>query len=536
LIPEQSESNNVAERQVVAVEGELPALAVATDRPFYRNDEIVDVSAELSHAGDPFEGRLAVTIEDAEGFEVEPLFNRPVEALGFGEVRTETADWSTGATFAGDYRVRARLVDSLGALVAESLAPFRIVSSAALAGTVGTDRGTYLLGSTARIDGVVRYESGSAILRGLLARLRVVDSGGQVLREWSRPLGDLLPGGEGRIRADWETSSGGTGSFRTELAVLEGASDLAPASSSFEVTLSPLALSGRITLSDATPGAGSSFTASFRLDNGGSSDLSGLPVRLRVFHPGTAQVVAEHELEMDLASGASISGSHEFSTVGLALEPYFVALLAQLPGEPQATKLHDASFVPVDEMPPRVQILTPSEGLVDDGTLDGLVFAVDDLSSVRGVEVSLDEGEWLPTAPGNLALGRYLRPFFLTVEGEHRLRARATDAFDNTSETGPVRFIVDRTPPLIVITGVQDGETYSAPVTPLIEITDAHPKSETITLNGAPFVSGTTVSAVGAYVLEVQAEDAAGNRSERTLAFEIEGTPSLEATKTDELT
>jgi uncharacterized repeat protein (TIGR01451 family) len=534
-IAEQSESNNLAERQVVMVEGDLPSLAVATDRPIYRNDELVRVSAELSHAGDPFEGRLAVTIEDAEGFEVEPLFNRPVEALGFGEVRAETADWSTGTTFAGDYRVRARLVDSQNALVAESFAPFRIVSSAALAGTVETDRGSYFLGSTARITGVVRYGNGNAILRGLVARLRVVDAAGQVLREWSRPLGDLLPGGEGRIQADWETSSAAAGAYDAELAVLEGSNDLAPASASFEVTLSPLALTGRLTLSDSTPSAGSSFTASYRLDNGGSSNLSGLPVVLRVFHPGTAEVVAEHALAVDLGSGTSTSGTHDFSTAGLALEPYFVTLSAQLPGDPQPTKLHDASFVPVDETPPRLQILSPSDGLIDDGILDGLVTAVDDLSLVRGVELSLDEGEWVPTTPANLALGRYLRPFSLTVEGEHRLRARATDAWDNTAETGPVRFIVDRTPPLIVITGVQDGGTYGVPVTPLVEVTDAHPKTETITLNGAPFVSGTTVSALGTYVLEVDAEDAAGNRSEASVTFEIEGTPSLAATKSDDL-
>ena len=534
-ISEQSESNNVAEGQVLAVAGDLPTLAVTTDRPTYGNDETVLVSAELSHAGDPFDGRLSVTIEDSEGFEVEPLFNRPVEGLGFGEVRTETAEWNTGTTFAGAYRARARLVDLGGALVAESLAPFRIASVSALASTIETDRGSYVLGSTARITGVVRYGNGNSVLRGLMARLRVVDAAGQVLREWSRPLGDLLPGGEGRIQADWETSSAPAGTYDAELAVLEGSNDLAPASASFEVTLSPLALTGRLTLSDSTPSAGSTLTANYHLENGGSSGLSDLPVFLRVFHPNTAQVVAEHELRVDLGPGTSVSGSHDFSTAGLSLEAYFVTLSARLPGEAQPTKLHDASFVPVDETPPRVQILSPVNDLIDDGILDALVTAVDDLSSVHGVELSLDEGEWLPTTLSSLALGRYLRPLSILVEGEHRLRARATDAWENTAETGPVVFIVDRTPPLIVITGVQDGGTYRGPVTPVIEVTEAHPKTETIALNGAPFVSGTTLSAVGTYLLEVEAEDAAGNRSQASVSFEIEGTPRLAATKRDEL-
>ncbi|MGH9388902.1 MAG: hypothetical protein ACRD1Z_04750, partial [Vicinamibacteria bacterium] len=263
------------------------------------------VSAQLSHAGDPFDGRISVTIEDSEGFEVEPLFNRPVEGLGFGEIRMETGDWNTGATFAGAYRARARLVDPSGALVAESLAPFRIASASALAGTVETDRGSYVLGSTARITGRVRYGDGNSILRGLLARLRVVDAAGQVLREWSRPLGDLLPGGEGRIQADWETSSAAPGPYDAELVVLEGTNDLAPASSSFEVTISPLDLTGRLTLSDSTPSAGSILTVAYRLENAGSEGLSSLPVFLRVFHPATAQIVAEHELRVDLGPGSS---------------------------------------------------------------------------------------------------------------------------------------------------------------------------------------------------------------------------------------
>lgn len=534
-ISEQSESNNVAERQVLAVQGDLPELAISTDRPTYRNEETVVVSAELFHAGDPFDGRLSVTIEDSEGFEVEPLFNRSVDSLGFGESRTETADWNTGTTFAGGYRARARLVDMSGALVAESLAPFRIASASALSGTVATDRGSYVLGATARITGVVGYGNGNSILRGLIARLRVVDAAGQVLREWSRPLGDLLPGGEGRIQADWETSSATAGTFEAELAVLEGTNDLAPASSEFDVTISPLDLTGRLTLSDSTPSAGSILTVNYRLENAGSQGLSSLPVFLRVFHPATAQIVAEHELRVDLGPGASASGSHDFPTTGLSLEAYFVTLSAHVPGDAQPTKLHDLSFVPVDETPPRVQILSPVDGLIDDGILDALVTAVDDLSMVRGVELALDEGEWLKAALSNLALGRYLRSLSILVEGEHRLRARATDAWENTGETGPVRFIVDRTPPRIVITGVQDGGTYHGPVTPVIEVTDAHPKSETITLNGAPFVSGTTLSAVGTYLLEVEAEDAASNRSQASVSFEIEGTPSLAATKRDEL-
>ena len=80
--------------------------------------------------------------------------------------------------------------------------------------------------------------------------------------------------------------------------------------------------------------------------------------------------------------------------------------------------------------------------------------------------------------------------------------------------------LVDRVAPEVTITGVTDGGLYKASVTPVITITGQ--TSQTITLNGAAFTSGTPVTAEGAYTLVATASDEAGNTTAKTVAFEID--------------
>ena len=75
-----------------------------------------------------------------------------------------------------------------------------------------------------------------------------------------------------------------------------------------------------------------------------------------------------------------------------------------------------------------------------------------------------------------------------------------------------------------------DGTTYSAPVTPVVTITDAHPDVQAVTLDGLAFASGTTVSAEGAHVLAVHAADAAGNASDATVHFSIAAASGIQQT------
>jgi len=96
-----------------------------------------------------------------------------------------------------------------------------------------------------------------------------------------------------------------------------------------------------------------------------------------------------------------------------------------------------------------------------------------------------------------------------------------TDAAGNTTTvhfTMNIGGPVDTTAP--VVTGVTDGQTYTAPVT--ITITDDS-GAFTATLNGVAFTSGSTVSANGTYVLV--ASDAAANTTTVHFVINISVTP-----------
>ncbi|CAM2070476.1 hypothetical protein SCOR_34195 [Sulfidibacter corallicola] len=109
----------------------------------------------------------------------------------------------------------------------------------------------------------------------------------------------------------------------------------------------------------------------------------------------------------------------------------------------------------------------------------------------------------------------------VAAEGEYALRARAANATGERAEVS-VDFVIDRTAPVVVISGVEDGVVYDRPVQPRISIEEAWLAETLITLDEAPFNSGTVISADGSYLLRVVALDRAGNRTERQVAFDLE--------------
>ncbi|HSQ22357.1 MAG TPA: SdrD B-like domain-containing protein, partial [Coriobacteriia bacterium] len=93
----------------------------------------------------------------------------------------------------------------------------------------------------------------------------------------------------------------------------------------------------------------------------------------------------------------------------------------------------------------------------------------------------------------------YSDPLLFDADGVYVLEYWAEDVAGNVETANQVTFTIDTTAPVVEVTGVTDGGLYDAPVTPVVTISGA--TSETVTLNGAPYVSGTEVSADGTYTL-----------------------------------
>jgi hypothetical protein len=108
----------------------------------------------------------------------------------------------------------------------------------------------------------------------------------------------------------------------------------------------------------------------------------------------------------------------------------------------------------------------------------------------------------------------------IATEGSHLLQVTATDRAGNTT-TVEATFVVDRTAPVLSVSGVQAGGLYTTPVTPTFDAIDSNLTSVAGTLNGAPFGSGTLVSDEAVYLLQLTALDCAGNQDTETIAFEV---------------
>lgn len=107
--------------------------------------------------------------------------------------------------------------------------------------------------------------------------------------------------------------------------------------------------------------------------------------------------------------------------------------------------------------------------------------------------------------------------------GPHTVEVSATDLAGNRT-LAQRHFTLDFTPPAITLSGLPQTSPVSATVTPVFTVAEANLKSVTATLDGAPFESGTEITADGSYLLEVKAEDLAGNRSSVVASFSIDRT------------
>lgn len=111
------------------------------------------------------------------------------------------------------------------------------------------------------------------------------------------------------------------------------------------------------------------------------------------------------------------------------------------------------------------------------------------------------------------------------AEGMNLIELAATDSAGNMSGVTAISFAVqpDVEPPVISISGVEEGGFYAAAVVPQVSISDASAiASSDIRLNDIPYTPGVTVTDEGTYVLRVSAEDEFGNRSEGQRAFAID--------------
>lgn len=174
----------------------------------------------------------------------------------------------------------------------------------------------------------------------------------------------------------------------------------------------------------------------------------------------------------------------------------------------------------IDHTAPTVTVTAPVNASVWRTMPDVQARAVDAISGVASVEVQYNSS-WLAMSAGTD--GIYARALADAADGTYQFAVRATDVAGNISALSEFRITIDKTPPVITITGVSDKQLSRTDLAPVIQVSDSNLESSAISLDGVAFVSGTAVGE-GAHTLSVSARDKAGNTSSTTLTFTVDRT------------
>ena len=190
--------------------------------------------------------------------------------------------------------------------------------------------------------------------------------------------------------------------------------------------------------------------------------------------------------------------------------------------------------------------VTALDAAGNEGTLSNVVSLLYSLSppliTVTGVSIGQFSAASLTpvitvksASPGSQSILLDGVPFMsgtpFALEGKHLLHVEATDTQSRTS-IKDVAFTIDLTDPVVSVTGVTDGGFYETVVTPGITANDINLNTTVITLNGAPYVSGTPITTDGAWTLRVEARDLADRTTVATVKFALDVAPPLPATLT----
>jgi YD repeat-containing protein len=159
----------------------------------------------------------------------------------------------------------------------------------------------------------------------------------------------------------------------------------------------------------------------------------------------------------------------------------------------------------IDTTPP---ILTVPDDITISATGERTEYQID---GVMATDLVDQDVSIISDAPDTYPLGETIVTFI------------ATDNSGNSvSDTVKVN-VVDDTPPVINVLGINNGEDYTDTVTPIISIKDNESgiNQSSITLDGEVYNSGTEINVKGEHILVVSATDNTGNVSEENIKFSI---------------
>lgn len=525
-IVESSELNNRAQRRVSLRAGAGPWMRLGVVEAQRPPGQLFEGQLSLSTAA-PFSGSVELRIEDSAGALVQTLPGFSVTGLTSASSWTRSWRWGPqSGLLAGDYVLHARLLRANGQAVSEQRLTLRIEAVLQAQLVLQPAQAQAPIGQAVNISFGLDVPSANTVLAGAQLSLSAHAPDGSTQTLWSGSPGTLSSGVRLRRSASWSTAALTSGAHELRLVLTAPGLDR---QLSRQVLLiepqAPSTLRGEIALQPSPTWAlGQATALEYRITHAGASPMTNLPTRLRVLGEPSRQELLVDLRTVDLAPSQTLSFQLGLDAMPQAPAPYLAVLEAQQAGEWQP--LAQLGLQSTDTEAPQIELLAPL-GTTPVRMPASLESEIRDRHSrVERAEYSLNGGPWT-RLPG--AGSRFATVLNGLADGDHVLSLRARDVWSNQRVIEPHTVVVDSTPPLLDVSGIEDAGLYRQPVTPSFSAQDPHLLHVRGWLNGQLVESGVALAQEGQYRFEVQALDAAGNRAARTLNFELDFTaPTLQ--------
>jgi len=284
-------------------------------------------------------GQLRIEVLSASGAVVATLVDRP-QTLAPQEAIDLFPPFNTGGIVPGSYRLSARLLDDLGAVVAQSEEPFEVTagdgSGPALIGTLTLDRDTYRTGDTATATSLVRNGSPNQPWSNLSLRLALTNAQAEIVRDIRVDVPFLAGGAEHRTVSPIPLQGLGAGTYTLDQTVRDDNGSLLDQRQVTLVLEDAAGLDALRGTLDATPPIvrrDETVSIARTIQNRSGVALTGLPVQVDLLADAGTTVLRTWTAELDLAPGETDAATITTPATDLAIGDYVVALQVTVNGQ-----------------------------------------------------------------------------------------------------------------------------------------------------------------------------------------------------------
>ncbi|MBI4639969.1 MAG: VCBS repeat-containing protein, partial [Candidatus Tectomicrobia bacterium] len=389
-IPESNETNNTRSLPLIVIPFGV-MLQIASDQSTYGAQATVPirVTAENLLSVDR-EVILDVLVTDTSGSLITSLLSPTSLILTPQSVTLIETTWNIGTTFAGEYKLTARIRDTEGRIALTRSLMLTILSLKSLQVTLVTDQQSYTANDLVSMTVTLTSQGSNTMLTNLVSTLTLKDPLGTTLLTESRSLPSLFPNARLAIPFTTTTGANRPGLYTVTLTVNEMTSPLANQTATFAILSSRFSPGAFVTALTATPqkpslGETIIFTSTIRYQ--GNEEIPDLELTTQVVNAKTNAIVKSIPATVALLIGGTVSLTQILTTSDLAAGDYLLVLTGDLGGTP--TTLASTSMTVPEPLP-----------LVDAGS-DQLVAEGDVVSfsgrliggSLEGLTITWDLGD-----------------------------------------------------------------------------------------------------------------------------------------------